>query len=565
MIPVRTAFRGLLVVLTSLALAGCGGSTNGNPVAGGSEFSITLGGFAGTTAALDLGQTGTVQFAFTNSGTASWTFGTTASLRRPDGTTMDLPLQQKTVSSGASATVSWSVTYDATGQWDIRVEVWKESAAPLANRLADSDWVLDQITVSPGDFVLLAWNDLGMHCLNPTYDQAVILPPYNTIWAQIIRRGNPPQVTTAGLTVEYRLMGNTYSYGKTDSRGGNFAQFWDNVQALFGVALPHDLGLNLVDPARHNGLSGTMVVSGDHFQVNGIPATPVNDAGAWSPYQVAEITLKDAGGAVLKQTRTTVPTSDEIDCVRCHAQGGSGTASIGGGQADVFHNILAIHDRLHGKAYDPPLIDRTPVLCATCHSSPALGGGAPGEIPYLSAAIHGSHAGRGAACYDCHPGAVTRCNRSLAHTATDGLCTTCHGTMTQVASSITTGGRVPWGSEPQCSTCHTTTQGVDTGAALYRNSTGHGGIYCAGCHGSPHAMVPSREAADNYQAIQYQNSANTLGSCSACHSGSRGDGSSEFAHEHGGSGSRRSACNICHTAVSGTTSAWPHAFTWKSR
>lgn len=26
-------------------------------------------------------------------------------------------------------------------------------------------------------YVVLAWNDLGMHCLNPTYDQEVILPP----------------------------------------------------------------------------------------------------------------------------------------------------------------------------------------------------------------------------------------------------------------------------------------------------------------------------------------------------------------------------------------------------
>ena len=32
------------------------------------------------------------------------------------------------------------------------------------------------------EFVVFAWNDLGMHCLNPTYDTAVILPPYNTLW-----------------------------------------------------------------------------------------------------------------------------------------------------------------------------------------------------------------------------------------------------------------------------------------------------------------------------------------------------------------------------------------------
>jgi hypothetical protein len=37
-------------------------------------------------------------------------------------------------------------------------------------------------------YVVFAWNDLGMHCLNPTYDEAVILPPYNTVWAQVITR-----------------------------------------------------------------------------------------------------------------------------------------------------------------------------------------------------------------------------------------------------------------------------------------------------------------------------------------------------------------------------------------
>jgi len=30
-----------------------------------------------------------------------------------------------------------------------------------------------------GDYSVFAWNDLGMHCLNPTYDKLVILPPYN--------------------------------------------------------------------------------------------------------------------------------------------------------------------------------------------------------------------------------------------------------------------------------------------------------------------------------------------------------------------------------------------------
>src|SRR5512135_314452 len=67
---------------------------------------------------------------------------------------------------------------------------------------------------SKGSYLVVAWNDLGMHCLNPEYDTAVILPPYNTLWAQVIQRGNPPKLVTSGITVEYRIVNNTYSYGK---------------------------------------------------------------------------------------------------------------------------------------------------------------------------------------------------------------------------------------------------------------------------------------------------------------------------------------------------------------
>ena len=142
-------------------------------------------------------------------------------------------------------------------------------------------------------------------------------------------------------------------------------------------------------------------------------------------------------------------------------------------------------------------------------------------------------------------------------------CTT--GTLAEVASSIGTGGRVPWVDEPKCGddNCHTTGMGSDNDdAALYRNSTGHGGMSCPACHGSPHAMLPSDQYSDGYQARQYQGSAITIGSCAVCHSSSRGDGSSEFLEEHG-SGGRASACNVCHTSVtSDQTTEWPHQFSW---
>lgn len=401
--------------------------------------------------------------------------------------------------------------------------------------------------ISNSEYVVLAWNDLGMHCLNPTYNVLVLLPPYNNLFAQVVKRGNPPSVVTSGVTVEYRIINNTYSSGKTDAFGAVFSQFWNNALTLFGEDLPVDKGLNLVNPSVHNGLSGKMLSKSDHFEADGIPVTPVNDDNVWDPYQVAEITVKDIRGSVIARTRTTVPTSDEINCKGCHGS---------------FNDILISHDALHGTN----LVAQKPVLCADCHGSPALGQTGEGfSGMYLSYAMHNSHSARGAECYDCHPGNTTRCNRSIAHTGTGGNCETCHGTMSQVATSISNGGRVPWLNEPKCVTCHNVS-GVNTGTALYRLAKGHGELFCSACHGSPHAMVPTTRSSDNYQAVQYQGRAKTIGSCGACHSGSRGEGISEFGETHAGTNPEEySACNICHTAVSTDTSKWPHAYQWRDR
>jgi hypothetical protein len=399
------------------------------------------------------------------------------------------------------------------------------------------------IAATSMNYIVLAWNDLGMHCLNPTYDKAVILPPYNTVWAQVIKRGDPPQIVTTGINVQYAIRNNTFSYGKR-----SYGQFWDNLPALFGVALAHDTGLNLEDPNIHNGLSGSMVQKGDHFQVNGIPVVPVDDMGNWNALQVADITVRDSGGALIAQTRATVPTSDEINCAKCHG-------------ADPLLDVLQKHDTRQGTS----LAASVPVLCAGCHGSPALGQMLPGSSGiYLTQAIHGFHADKGATCYDCHPGATTQCSRSLAHMGTDGNCVTCHGDMAHVASSVATGGRVPWVSEPTCVACHTGVAEVDTGTTLYRNARGHGGVSCPACHQSPHAMVPSREAPDNYQAVQLQSVALSIGDCKVCHDNSRGEGFDEFAEAHGGT--RATACAVCHTKGPRMDQVqWPHQFQWKRR
>jgi hypothetical protein len=403
--------------------------------------------------------------------------------------------------------------------------------------------------------IVLAWNETGMHFMNATYDGAVFAPPYNTLCAQVVLRGDPPQILTTGVTLEYRIVDNTTSYGKSSSEPiRSYAPFWDNSLDLFGVALANDTGLNFTDPGLHNGLTGTMVVKGQRFEATGVPVVPINDAGTWDPYQVAEIVVRDAvSGAELARTRTMAETSDEINCGKCHGQT-INDVEIG--------SVLAEHDASHETTF---VDDGVPVNCADCHGSAALGTTGPGTAEkYLSYAIHVFHYDRNTACYDCHPGTTTLAHRSTAHTDSDGNCSLCHGSLTDLGLSITN-GRVPWVTEPKCVDCHTFVAEVNTGSALYRDGMGHGGLSCPACHGPAHAQVPTGKDADNYQALQYQNKALSLGSCKVCHANSKGGGINGVVAAHGGS--QPTSCRVCHTGpITGNNPAvFPHGFQQRVR
>src|SRR5512141_2426317 len=125
-------------------------------------------------------------------------------------------------------------------------------------------------------YIVLAWSEMGMHFLNPTYNADVLQPPYNTLLAQVIKRGNPPEIVRTGVTLEYSVVGNTFSYGKaTTDPVRSYAPFWDNSLGLFGLNLAHDTGLNFVDAGIHNGLTGTMLLKGDRYEADGIPIVPI--------------------------------------------------------------------------------------------------------------------------------------------------------------------------------------------------------------------------------------------------------------------------------------------------
>lgn len=368
------------------------------------------------------------------------------------------------------------------------------------------------------DYVVIGWNDLGMHCISPSYKELAILPPFNNLWVQVIQRGNPPKIVTSGITLEYSIANNTKVNGKTD--------FWQYVKQLFGVSLTEGTGLT------GNGLSGTMKLVGDHFEATGIPVLPYDDNMNWNPYQTAVVKLRTVAGGTPKKTEVVLPVSDEINCGQCHMQGMDGTVnlpvdSLSGatGTLDVDLNILMIHDYYHGRngvtSIGPNLVEMRPVLCAKCHSSNALA--APGQpgVKSLSLAMHGWHNGvdraQDATCYSCHPGELTQCLRTgiggMGYLGDVPSCQTgsCHGGIAGMADP----GREPWLTEPTCEQCH----GINysTGAELYRHAKGHGGVYCTACHNSPHAWWPSKLWADNVQPSKLQHNNSPIGDCGICH------------------------------------------------
>lgn len=357
-------------------------------------------------------------------------------------------------------------------------------------------------TALAAEYVLLGWNDLGMHCYNRDFQDLAVLPPYNNLWVQVIQRGDPPQIVTTGITVSYSFPDNTYSVGKSN--------FWEYDVQLFGVDLPPNVGLT------GRGLSGDMDPTGDHFVAEGIPLTEFDDSD-WvnrQPYQLASIVAKDQFGNVLASNQVVAPVSTEMRCDNCHSDGAFGIST-----GRVETNILTLHDEENQNDYpsghEGPLMDRRPILCAECHASNALGAPGVSGVPNLSRAMHSKHDGEVPdttdGCYNCHPGPSTLCLRDVMSNEYGMGCTSCHGGMSEVKNNPN-----PWLNEPRCDDCHTD-PGYEQNNPLFRMSTGHGGVYCEACHDSTHAIAPSSEPRDAIKFINLQGYAGTLSECTVCH------------------------------------------------
>lgn len=409
------------------------------------------------------------------------------------------------------------------------------------------------------EYVLLAWNDLGMHCISDNEKYWSFLPPANTLYAQLVKRGEQPQVVTQGIKIEYEIQGE-YLHPE------DYSMFWDYDKPIFGVDFPEG-----------SGLAGKRVVDvmnshEKHFTAEYIPVVPYRSDGKFNPYPVFTLkAIDEKSGEVLATTGVVAPTSTEMGCRNCH--GGEWRVNNTSGIADeTAINILKVHDRMNGTTLLTDAENGQPRLCQSCHEDPAVG--APGKPTVLnfSTAIHGFHANYltgldEESCNLCHPsmkGGNTECFRGR-HTTNELHCTECHGKLEDHALGLlkhemdiyrepafrlakniqprlaadfkSVNSRMPWMMEPDCRTCHRNydikTDGymgnsynkwVPGGSALYRNRSDEMGMMCSSCHGSTHAIYPATNIysnmRDNIQPLQYQMKLGPVGmrnNCAVCH------------------------------------------------
>lgn len=419
-----------------------------------------------------------------------------------------------------------------------------------------ADESLPPFDIESDKYVLLAWSDMGMKSVTDASNSWMMLPPGVTLNAQLIERGETPDVLVEGITV-------TYEIDKDFTNPAERVDFWKNAKVLYNREIPENTGLS------GNGLNGDMQPDGEVFSVTLLPVFPYTIDKDYMPYPDFTITASNTDGEVLARTKVVAPAATEMSCLTCH--GGQwkidGRAGI---SRETAENILAVHDRISKTNLQGMAEKGMLVLCNRCHADHSQDAPGNGEQLNLSAAMHGFHASflseRGAAfCVLCHPadtGGATRAFRGI-HRLLGLNCNYCHGEIEDHAISLLKAEldngknhaadllqylepanfaskddirpREPWVNEPDCLNCHVGFEAPETDTTfnqwtgneteLYRNRTDESGrIRCAACHGSPHAIYPALNPYNNtrdvLQPMQYQRDAYPIGSnmqCKVCH------------------------------------------------
>ncbi len=479
------------------------------------------------------------------------------------------------------------------------------------------------------NWVVTGWNNLGMHCLDSDFSVFSILPPYNTINAQIIAATNGYAwiVTDDSVyTVTYHAVADADASINTTSIGkGNF---WTYVQPIFGVSLPPDTGLAVQWPTPFAMPGAANVPQLMGYETNwvwyvayGIPIVAYDDVGKPNQYPMMRLTAKTNNGPALATADIVLPVSDEMDCRKCHlsntftnpadprvaAKPAAGWFFTPHPGTDYRLNILRLHDeRQAGKPeyasalaargfassglFNTVTLSNRPILCASCHLSEALPDSGYAGIPPLTEAVHGLHSGvidprnglaldsvsNRLACYSCHPGSVTRCLRGAMGKAiaADGSmemqCQSCHGSMSTVGAT----NRVGWLNEPTCQACHSGDAVNNSGQIRYTTV-----FLTNGQMREPANRLfatSSNTPAAGLSLYRYSHGGHGGLACASCHGSTHAEWPTAFRNDNvlsqnlQGHPGMLVECASCHGSSPATTNGGPHGLhpvgqVWMSR
>ena len=452
------------------------------------------------------------------------------------------------------------------------------------------------VITSP-NFTILASNDLGMHCACPSFDTFMLLPPFNTLRAQVIKKGSPSLLgSSTQYKLNYSIVENTDAVLKADPY---FKSWINNAPKIFPGFQPltADGRIQSITGATLSGTMDLNTTGTTWFEKVGIPAYPVTTNTAAdimtdplggpkrTPYLTGHLELVDttAGNKVVASDDVTVPVAFG-GCCNCHlkvAQAYGKTAT----PADSFATMGMLHaksNRIDFAKLDPDGDGVAgPIRCSVCHWDPAMGEAkAPGfsatypnykilpgatftaadvrtSTRSFSDVLHRYHTQSSAVlasydaniaknCYDCHPGNGANCYRDT-HTSKKNAggqpiwCTDCHGDLNQRVAQNQLAN--PWSYQtlPTCAQCHGTTYGEKSpGQSGWLNTGIFGKFLNSSGHKSPKIL------------------------CSSCHGSPHGLNPSTLANENAQNVALQNdtraigKCNVCHGSGSSTWKVPPH-------
>ena len=298
----------------------------------------------------------------------------------------------------ASAILSFAVNAEAGHGVAPKVSADRSTATSSRSRTDGSKWV----------YRILATNDLGMHCVDADFSVFSILPPYNVVNAQVLRRSGTDQpmvVNDSVVAIRYEAVRDASgSINSTSLRGKT--NFWTYASRIYGATLANGQGLKgLYMPAdAPTAAQRSLAWDGGSalFKAEGVPILPIDDAGKVNRYPLMRlVAIEKSSGRAVASTDVVLPVSEETTCVNCHATGAAAARSAAVAwsaktdpEIQSRENVLLLHDFNNRTS----LFAAKPILCASCHYSPALDlagtgpGGTQSGHETMSAVMHDFHA-----------------------------------------------------------------------------------------------------------------------------------------------------------------------------